>query len=296
MKHGASAFCLGWRSEVALPQFDLLDTAPADIAVRVTEAVPERSVIARHGNVCIFTDGAQYRIDDGTLIDIRGTDRVDICPAKDWSGEVHIQFYGTAAAMVLASRGLVPIHGTALEVEGRAILLCGRSGAGKSSLGAHLLARGARLISDDLSVVRVETGSPPRVLAGRPGMRLHPQTATWLAGQCAVEAIVPSHDGKMTVRPPRVTPFSEYALQSIILLDRQDTVLPDALQVAALRAQVYRPRLMRKFPGHATRMAALAVALRKVGLTRIADLSRYDQEVAVRRAELIWNLSPVIAA
>lgn len=43
------------------------------------------------------------------------------------------------------------VHGTAVAVSGRAVLIVGPSGAGKSSLALQLMALGAGLVSDDLT-------------------------------------------------------------------------------------------------------------------------------------------------
>ena len=43
------------------------------------------------------------------------------------------------------------MHGTAVAIEGRAVLLRGASGAGKSDLGLRLIDAGGRLIADDQS-------------------------------------------------------------------------------------------------------------------------------------------------
>jgi energy-coupling factor transporter ATP-binding protein EcfA2 len=189
--------------------------------------------------------------------------------------------------MLLALRGLIPIHGTALDIGGTAILLCGRSGAGKSTFAANLIGLGARLISDDLTALQALPGRGVSLLSGRPGMRLHPGTARWLATRGNVESIEPSHDGKVLVRPARVPPFSEWPLKAIYLLDRQDTALPDPLRGAAFRAQVFRPKLMRKLPGHDARMASLECMARTLGLLRVLDLSGYSQNLALERAERI---------
>src|SRR5437588_4116292 len=45
----------------------------------------------------------------------------------------------------------VLMHGTAVAIDGRAVLLRGPSGAGKSDLGLRLIDAGARLIADDQS-------------------------------------------------------------------------------------------------------------------------------------------------
>lgn len=63
------------------------------------------------------------------------------------------------------------LHASCVAIDGRAILLHGRSGSGKSDLALRLIDRGARLVSDDYTVVRrVGDGlvaSPPANIAGR---------------------------------------------------------------------------------------------------------------------------------
>lgn len=57
------------------------------------------------------------------------------------------------------------IHATSVAIGDRAVLLCGRSGAGKSDLALRLIDRGARLVSDDYTYVRRADG---RLLASAP--------------------------------------------------------------------------------------------------------------------------------
>jgi serine kinase of HPr protein (carbohydrate metabolism regulator) len=62
------------------------------------------------------------------------------------------------------------VHGTAVALAGRGVLLRGRPGAGKSDLALRLIDRGARLVADDRVDVSVRRGraiaAAPRVLAG----------------------------------------------------------------------------------------------------------------------------------
>lgn len=63
------------------------------------------------------------------------------------------------------------LHASCVAIGGRAVLLHGRSGSGKSDLALRLIDRGARLVSDDYTVVRrVGDGlvaSAPANIAGR---------------------------------------------------------------------------------------------------------------------------------
>jgi len=50
------------------------------------------------------------------------------------------------------------LHATAVAVHGRAVLLSGASGSGKSSLALEMMARGATLVADDRVILSEEAG------------------------------------------------------------------------------------------------------------------------------------------
>jgi HPr kinase/phosphorylase len=62
------------------------------------------------------------------------------------------------------------LHATCVAISGRAALIIGPSGSGKSSLGLQLLAFGAELVADDRTCVirqdSVVAASPPPTIAG----------------------------------------------------------------------------------------------------------------------------------
>lgn len=57
------------------------------------------------------------------------------------------------------------IHATTVAIGGRGVLIGGPSGSGKSDLALRLIDRGAALVSDDQTLVRLDGG---RVLASAP--------------------------------------------------------------------------------------------------------------------------------
>ncbi|MCJ8157343.1 HPr kinase/phosphorylase [Sphingomonas sp. LaA6.9] len=54
----------------------------------------------------------------------------------------------------MASLSSEMLHASSVEIGGRAVLIEGRSGSGKSDLALRLIDRGARLISDDYTLVK----------------------------------------------------------------------------------------------------------------------------------------------
>lgn len=67
------------------------------------------------------------------------------------------------------------VHASAVAIAGRAVLIGGRSGQGKSDLALRLIDRGAKLVSDDYTFVRRIRGravaSAPPTIAGKIELR-----------------------------------------------------------------------------------------------------------------------------
>jgi serine kinase of HPr protein (carbohydrate metabolism regulator) len=63
------------------------------------------------------------------------------------------------------------VHATCVAIGGRGILLRGPSGSGKSDLALRLIDRGARLVSDDYTIVSARgsllRGTAPETIAGK---------------------------------------------------------------------------------------------------------------------------------
>mgnify|MGYP001019053956 CR=1 FL=1 len=74
-------------------------------------------------------------------------------------------------AALFRQRGLLTLHASTVASDSEALVLCGESGAGKTTTLSALLQNGCIMVSDDLTVVRPGDGDCVAALTGPP--RLH---------------------------------------------------------------------------------------------------------------------------
>jgi hypothetical protein len=82
------------------------------------------------------------------------------------------RLWSIPSLLCFVRRGDLPLHGAAVEVDGRALLVCGPSRAGKTTLAAAFLSAGHRVLSEDLGCCRLSPA--PTVLPGPAMLRVRP--------------------------------------------------------------------------------------------------------------------------
>lgn len=116
--------------------------------------------------------------------------RIDVFAEPTGDEEaVFIYLISQVISVALLQQGIESLHASAVARAGQAVVLVGDSGYGKSTLTAALLKTGARLITDDLLVLR-ERGAGYDVAPGAFRLKLAPETAAalgldWAGGPMA---------------------------------------------------------------------------------------------------------------
>lgn len=88
---------------------------------------------------------------------------------------VRLFLLGSVFGALFHQRGLLPLHGCALEIDGGAVIFMGTSGSGKSSLAGALNQKGYRVITDDVSVLAFSPGGRPVVHSSCRHLKLGPE-------------------------------------------------------------------------------------------------------------------------
>lgn len=276
-----------------LPAFSTSRHDSGRPAVTVTQsalAPQPREAVRQQGNVVQYTDGLRYHAEQEATFDLYPPDRVEFTLGSDWAGSLPASFFGTVTALLLASRGCIPLHGSAVEIDGRAVLICGRAGAGKSTLAAGLIALGARLVSDDLSILHPAIpGQQPVLFAGRRAIRLFPSTVEWLAESASLGGAPTPAQGKLAALPTLVDPLAAIPLSSVIVLGAEQDWTTESKKELLLKKQLYRPYWMRSLPGRDLRLLALSFAARQLAVHLQPAVPVVDRSTFLAQAEIAWR-------
>jgi hypothetical protein len=89
-------------------------------------------------------------------------------------------FVGGALPRAIAQRDQVVLHASAVAIDGRAAVMAGDSGAGKSTALAEMLRMGCPMLTDDVTVLASDEKGRVAVLPGRREIRLRPESAARL--------------------------------------------------------------------------------------------------------------------
>jgi GTPase SAR1 family protein len=75
-------------------------------------------------------------------------------------GKIRLYLLGTCMGALLIQRKILPLHGSAIAINGKAYAIVGHSGAGKSTLASAFLKQGFQLLSDDIIPVAFKDNIP----------------------------------------------------------------------------------------------------------------------------------------
>ena len=186
-----------------------------------------------------------------------------------------------AIATWAAGRGVMPVHAAAVARDGRALLLIGAGGRGKTTTAMSLALRGWRLIADDLCFLAPSpTGTVVHGLYATavltPPMAERLGASTW-------EGLGRTHVGKVAVRLPAELPVArEATLTAVVTVGHDD-------------GEPYRTSVLPHRDAHAAWQEAFAPALQTHGPTPalLAAYARAARALPVTRMTLGWDVGRI---
>ena len=198
------------------------------------------------------------------------------------------RLWGIPALLCILARGDLPLHAAAVDVGGEAVLLAAPGYSGKTTLAAGFDAAGYRVLSEDLSCIRL--GSTPAVIPGPAMLRIRHDVAGQLELPGARDVAVGDDRVHYSLDPSRRGNCRPVPVRALVMLRLSQNGV--ALhRVSATNALRELWSLSFRLPGVEDRersfqaLAALADAVRVWNLARPLRLDDLDRVVATIAAD-----------
>jgi len=244
-----------------------------------------------------------YNESTTALLNVDGVARYLCCDAGELQVEVlagvshrnvRLFLLGSAFALLLQRRGLLPLHGNSMALGGRAFVFVGPSGSGKSTLAAWFHDRRHPLLADDVSVLSVSSEGRVEVQPGLPRFRLW-EEAIARTGR-SVNGLQHSYDEREPVAkfdvPARTLADAPLPLGGVLLLDRGERLtlapLTGMEAVQTLFGNIYRGEYLVGAQHEALWHACVRVAqtIPVARWTRPWNIDRFDDDAFSLIADL----------
>lgn len=295
------AFGLSLQSALPLPELreDRDASSPPDVIVSIgTAACPDGAVTVIETGVCAGPDIF--------WMDVTGTARLLVREGRDIvvdaypnASEADIRAFllGSAIGALLHQREWLPLHASAVEIEGKAVAFIAPSGGGKSTMAMHLHHQGHRVICDDICAVDV-SGRRAQLWPGLRNLKL------W---RTSLEAIDETPDqlepvlatlDKYRFPIAGLADYRPYDLAAVVLLEWGETAglvaLPGAAAVGALVANTFRGQLVVPMSREAAHWRQCLATFQAAGvhvLARPRALDQLDAASALVTGDLMSSLT-----
>jgi len=168
------AYDLTLRSGIPLPELEVLAEGIPEVDIELGQ-IDWRPFTTSPNGSCFDVKGPDTFLFWDTLGTFQVTEgkkiRIDRFPSAS-DALLRLPLLGAVLATLLDQRGLLVLHASAVEFDGRSIVFIGNKGDGKSTTAAALYARGHRFIADDIVAIRTELDGSHTVLPGSPQFKL----------------------------------------------------------------------------------------------------------------------------
>lgn len=284
-----SLYGLQVASALECPELRPGEEGPAQVSVRYGQVAP-----APHptGRVVAQADGP-----DSFRLEIPGVGRFHIANGceividrEDQTEDAAVRLFllGSAFGALLHQRRITPIHGSAVEVGGGAIIFCGPQGHGKSTLAGAFAGRGHPLLSDDVCALTV----------AEDGVWLHPAFPRLNLLPDAVQRLGVSVGDGVDVQPytgKHLVPVADFASRPIRLLAVYE-LHPAPVERIVLRPLTGYERLT-SLMGNTYRVQfAEQMGYAARHFAALQEISRHIRTVRVERPDAAYLLDELVEA
>lgn len=163
-------------SEIQLPELPRINEQEEtmEVIIRTADLFQKWSEFTNtEQNFVVDKNVVMIRIPDTAIFSIQEGKQIIVSPmGNTCEDKIRLYILGICMGALLMQRGILPLHGSAINIDGKVYAILGNSGAGKSTLAAAFLSKGYTLLSDDVIAVTVSADKTPIVIPSYPQQKL----------------------------------------------------------------------------------------------------------------------------
>ncbi|NGY80488.1 aldolase (plasmid) [Bacillus megaterium] len=169
------AFGFNISSELPLPELDcpIIPDANIDVFIKVLSFSESAIQLESKRSFTVYKNEVAFEVPNTALFSIRNGREIIVVPLERFDKDrVRLYVLGTCMGVLLMQQQILPLHGSAIAVNGKAYAIVGNSGAGKSTLASAFINEGYKLISDDVIPVTFSNNNIPVIQPSYPQQKL----------------------------------------------------------------------------------------------------------------------------
>ncbi|SCC47664.1 aldolase [Bacillus wiedmannii] len=175
-KNMYKVFGLRVLSEIQFPELPRINEQEEtiEVIIRTADLFQKWSEFTNtEQNFVVDKNVVMIRIPDTAIFSIQEGKQIVVSPMKEaCEDKIRLYILGTCMGALLIQRGILPLHGSAINIDGKVYAFVGDSGAGKSTLASAFLSKGYKILSDDVIAVTVSSDKTPIVIPSYPQQKL----------------------------------------------------------------------------------------------------------------------------
>ncbi|MGV3466511.1 MAG: aldolase [Heyndrickxia sp.] len=171
-----SAFGLTLQSEISFPELNQV----YDIKLKEDIVIEKKNLnqlwnqlYDNKSKFITMETSVMFQVTDTAIFLVEKGKKIVVSPIGVLGDDkIRLFILGTCMSIVLMQRRILPLHGSAIEIDGKAYAFIGKRGAGKSTLASTFVNEGFKLISDDIVPILINSNKIPTVIPSYPQQKL----------------------------------------------------------------------------------------------------------------------------
>jgi hypothetical protein len=149
-------FGLNILSEIPLPELAVINKEnidKVDITIEMDDLTKQWTEIDEidKKRFQVRENTVMFEVPNTAIFSVKDGRKITVSPILGVEEEkIRLYILGTCMGTILIQRKILPLHGSAVAINGKVYAFVGESGAGKSTLAAALIKEGYHLLSDDV--------------------------------------------------------------------------------------------------------------------------------------------------